>query len=292
MLEDALDIRRGISMKSRIKAFIAFLIFVLFTLAGTLLAQEKDVEGSKDHPLLPRMPNFYISGYEESEQGSSEFYDAEDNESVIEGHKWVISYTLKEGFLAPDQSKVRQNYVNIVRKIGGKVFDDLGEYLKIAKRDKEIWVYVWVSSEGKDYELTIVERPAEKQPMTDDTDAMASEIRATGHVVVYGIDFELDSYNLKLESEPKLKAIAEMLKANDSLNVYVVGHTDMSGELEYNLQLSEKRADAVVKSLVDDYGIEASRLKAKGVGSLCPVSSNHTWEGRKLNRRIELVEMR
>ena len=89
-----------------------------------------------------------------------------------------------------------------------------------------------------------------------------------------------------------IKAIAEMLKANSPLSVYVVGHTDMTGELEYNIQLSLKRAEAVVKALVDEYGIEASRLKAKGVGPLCPVSTNQTGAGRKLNRRIELVEMR
>lgn len=277
-------------MKSIIGVLIAFFIFILFILAGFLPGQEKDVEGSKDHPLLPRMQNYYIRSYEESDHGSSEFYDAEDNEYVIEGHKWVISYTLMEGFIAPDQSKVRQNYINAIRKIRGTVLDELGEYFKVTKADKETWIYIWVSPEGKDYELTIVERPAPKKEPAIDFKAMFSDLKATGHVAVYGIDFEHDSFNLKPESEPMFKAIAEMLKANDSLNVYVVGHTDMTGELEYNIQLSEKRAEAVVKALVNEYGIEASRLEAKGVGPLCPVSVNQTSEGRKLNRRIELVE--
>jgi len=279
-------------MKLLIKAFVASFILIFFMLSATSLAQQKDMEGSKDHPLLPRMPNYYISGYEEAEHGSSEFYDEKNNEYVIEGHKWVISYTLLEGFSPPDQSKVRQFYINAIKKSGGTLLDELGEYFKLTKGNKETWIYIWVSPEGKDYELTVVERPSAKEEITVDFKTMLSDLKASGHVVVYGIDFELDNFNLKPESEPVLKAIAEMLKANTSLNLYVVGQTDMSGELEYNIQLSKKRAEAVVKALVIGYGIEASRLKADGVGPLCPVSSNQTEEGRKLNRRIELVEMR
>ena len=279
-------------MKLLIKAFVASFILIFFMLSATSLAQQKDMEVSKDHPLLPRMSNYYISNFEETDHGSSEFYDEKNNEYLIEGHKWVISYTWMEGFSPPDQSKVRQFYINAIKKSGGTVLDELGEYLKLTKGNKETWIYVWVSPEGKDYELTVVERPSAKEEITVDFKTMLSDLKESGHVVVYGIDFELDSFNLKPESEPMLKAIAEMLKANTSLNLYVVGHTDMSGELEYNIQLSIKRAEAVVKALVSDYGIEASRLKANGLGPLCPISSNQSEEGRKLNRRIELVEMR
>ena len=278
-------------MKLLIKAFVASFILIFFMLSATSLAQQKDMEGSKDHPLLPRMSNYYISNFEETDHGSSEFYDEKNNEYLIEGHKWVISYTLMEGFSPPDQSKVRQFYINAIKKSGGTLLDELGEYFKLTKGNKETWIYIWVSPEGKDYELTVVERPSAKEEITVDFKTMLSDLKASGHVVVYGIDFELDNFNLKPESEPVLKAIAEMLKANTSLNLYVVGQTDMSGELEYNIQLSKKRAEAVVKALVIGYGIEASRLKADGVGPLCPVSSNQTEEGRKLNRRIELVEM-
>jgi outer membrane protein OmpA-like peptidoglycan-associated protein len=124
-----------------------------------------------------------------------------------------------------------------------------------------------------------------------DPEAMANDIEKTGHVAIYGIYFDFDSYVIKPESGPALKAIAEMLEANSSLKVYVVGHTDMIGKFEYNMELSKKRAEAVVKELVNKYGIQANRLKAKGVGPLCPVSTNKTEEGRKLNRRVELVGM-
>jgi len=276
-------------MKFRTKGLI--FISVFFLIIGFTFAQEEDVEGSKDHPLLSRMDNYYISGYEEFEYDSHEFYDAEDNEYVIEGHKWVIEYTLKEGIKPPGQLKVRQNYINAIKKIGGTILFDKGVYMKVEAENKESWIEVWVSSDGSDYTLTIVERTVMKQEVVADPDALAGDIKASGHAKVYGIYFDLDSYAIKPESEPTLQAIADMLKANSSLKVYVVGHTDMTGKLDYNMELSLKRAQSVVDTLISQ-GIAASRLQAQGVGPLCPVSTNSTEEGRKLNRRVELVEMK
>lgn len=276
-------------MKLRAKTFLS--IFLSILLAGVIFAEEEDVEGSKDHPLLSRMKDFYISGYEVFKYESHEFYDAEDNEYVIEGRKWVIEYTLKEGIEPPGQLKVRKNYINAIKKIGGTILFDRGLYMKVAIGEKESWIEVWASSDGSDYTLTIVERTIMEQEVVADPEAMAGNIRTTGHATVYGIYFDLDSYTVKPESEPTLEAIADMLIADSSLKVYVVGHTDMTGNLEYNLDLSARRAEAVVNELVNNYGIEADRLMAKGVGPLSPVSTNTTEEGRKLNRRVELVEM-
>jgi outer membrane protein OmpA-like peptidoglycan-associated protein len=276
-------------MKLRTKAFLGIILSILFV--GVAFAQEEDMEGSKDHPLLSRMKNFYISGYEELSYDSHEFYDAEDHEYIIEGHKWVIEYTLKEGVGAPGQLKVRKNYINAIKKIGGTILFDRGLYMKLARGNKESWIEVWASSDGSDYRLTIVERTIMEQEVVADPEALAGDIKTTGHAAVYGIYFDLDSYTIKPESEPTIEAIADMLKTNSSLRVYVIGHTDMTGELEYNMELSGKRAEAVVYALVDRYGIAEDRLKAKGVGPLSPVSTNKTEEGRKLNRRVELVEM-
>ncbi len=66
------------------------------------------------------------------------------------------------------------------------------------------------------------------------------------------------------ESKPNLKAIADMLKANWSLKLYVSGHTDIAGKFEYNVGLSIKRAKAIVKGLANDYGVTAGRLAGKG----------------------------
>lgn len=81
-----------------------------------------------------------------------------------------------------------------------------------------------------------------------------------------------------------------MLQQNGALKVYVVGHTDNQGAYAANLDLSQKRADSVVKALAGEYHIDPHRLLAKGVASLAPVASNDAETGRNKNRRVELVK--
>ena len=70
----------------------------------------------------------------------------------------------------------------------------------------------------------------------------------------------------------------------------IIGHTDNKGTLDYNLGLSGRRADAVVKALAAKYGIDAKRLTSRGLGPLAPIASNRSEEGQAKNRRVEMVE--
>ena len=79
------------------------------------------------------------------------------------------------------------------------------------------------------------------------------------------------------------------MKSDPSLNLYVVGHTDMKGALNYNVDLSKRRAAAVVKELTTKFSIASAKLTSYGVGPLAPVATNATDDGRKMNRRVELV---
>jgi outer membrane protein OmpA-like peptidoglycan-associated protein len=137
---------------------------------------------------------------------------------------------------------------------------------------------------------TIVEKQEMAQEVVADAKSMLSDTERKGSASVYGIYFDFDKADIKPESEPAIREIAKLLKDNRTLMVYVVGHTDNVGTLDYNLKLSKARADAVVRELVTKYGVEANRLKAHGVGSLAPVASNRTEEGRAKNRRVEVVE--
>jgi len=261
--------------------------FALFA-PGAALGQ--DIEGAKDHPLVSRLQDFYISEYEEFEFDEHMFYDASDKEYVIRGHKWVIGYDLKEGAAVPGQVKIRQNYINAIRKIGGEILYEQGT-MRVVRDDKEVWIDLWVAGNGDGYQLTIVEKTIMKQEVVADPKALAGDIREKGKVAVYGIYFDTDSAVIKPESEPTLKAISDMLKADGALKLYVVGHTDWVGKLDHNMDLSGKRAQSVVEALVSKHGIAAGRLVAKGAGPLAPVAANTTEEGRKLNRRVELVAM-
>jgi OOP family OmpA-OmpF porin len=112
----------------------------------------------------------------------------------------------------------------------------------------------------------------------------------TGHIALYGIYFDFDAAALRPESTPALEAIEKALGNDTSVKIYVVGHTDNQGSLEYNLGLSKRRAASVVEALTTTYGISSERLVAGGVGQMAPVASNRTEEGQGLNRRVELVE--
>jgi OOP family OmpA-OmpF porin len=139
--------------------------------------------------------------------------------------------------------------------------------------------------------LDVIEtRPMEAGMVTVDADAMANEISKTGHVAVYGIYFDTDKAEVKPESEAALDEIAKLLRRKKSLALVVVGHTDNQGSLEYNMDLSKRRAKAVVDILVKKYGIHAGRLQSWGAGYLSPAASNKTEAGRAKNRRVELVE--
>ena len=115
-------------------------------------------------------------------------------------------------------------------------------------------------------------------------------LEASGHVAVYGILFDTGKAELKAESEPVLAEIAQLLKGQPRLRLHVVGHTDNVGGFEQNLDLSRRRAEAVVKALVGRHGAAAARLRPFGASSAVPVESNRSEAGRAKNRRVELVE--
>jgi len=279
----------------RIQNKIVFCLSVGFLLAtGTAFAQE-DVAGSKDHPLLTRMPNFYIQDYEEKEFAQADFYNSKGEEIKVEGHKYYIEYEIKEGKKAPSELQILQNYENAIGKIGGSlVYEAAPEeaWLKVKKSGKITWIYVFAHCDGECYELTIVEKKRMVQEVFANAKNLAQDISSTGHASVYGILFDFNKAEVKPESEPTLKEIAKLLQQNLNLKLYVVGHTDNVGDFAYNMKLSQARADSVVKTLVSQYGIDANRLSAHGVGPLAPVTSNKTEEGRAKNRRVELVEQK
>jgi len=277
-------------MKRIGKVMFGILFGLLFT-AGLALAQE-DMPGSKDHPLLTRMPDFYISGYEYKEFDQSDFLNDKGEDIKIEGQKYHIEYEIMEEKKAPSELQILRNYENAIKKIGGStVYEAPGEtWLKVERGGKTTWIYVYAHCDGECYELTIVEKQAMVQEVVADAQSLARDISSTGHASVYGIHFDFNEAIVKPESELTLKEIAKLLKQEPNLKLYVVGHTDNVGEITYNMKLSLARAEAVVKALAEKYGVAQNRLDPYGVGPLVPVASNETEEGRTLNRRVELVK--
>ena len=99
--------------------------------------------------------------------------------------------------------------------------------------------------------------------------------------------FEHGSYKIKSISEPSLHKLYEKMKKDPKMKIEVGGHTDKSGNLDYNQFLSQKRAEEVKKHLVKK-GISGSRIIAKGYGIHKPIADNNTHEGASKNRRTEI----
>ncbi len=100
------------------------------------------------------------------------------------------------------------------------------------------------------------------------------------------VNFDFDSSVVKEHYFADISELAAFLKRFDDLQVDVEGHTDSVGPENYNQQLSQRRAQAVVDLLVNQHGIAASRLEAVGYGEARPVASNDTAAGRAENRRV------
>jgi OOP family OmpA-OmpF porin len=122
------------------------------------------------------------------------------------------------------------------------------------------------------------------------SDKVLEQLKQKGKASIYGVLFDYDKAVIKPESKQSLDVIAQVLEKNKKLSLYVVGHTDDKGSAEYNLDLSKRRANAVVKTLIADYGIAKTRLIPQGVGPYSPAATNKNELGRELNRRVELVE--
>ena len=115
------------------------------------------------------------------------------------------------------------------------------------------------------------------------------ELKQKGQAEIYGIYFDFASDKIKPESEPVLREIAEALTHNPAWILRVEGHTDNIGGDDYNMDLSQRRAESVKLALVTRYHIAAGRLTPQGFGATRPKEPNDTLAGRARNRRVELV---
>lgn len=113
------------------------------------------------------------------------------------------------------------------------------------------------------------------------------KLRVGNSLVLNNVFFDTDSDVLKAQSKTELDRLVALLVHNSGMQVEIGGHTDAIGSEEKNLNLSQRRAQAVVNYIVEN-GISADRLTSAGYGEAKPVASNDTEEGRALNRRTEV----
>ena len=122
-----------------------------------------------------------------------------------------------------------------------------------------------------------------------DEQGIGLALQTKGSVALEDVDFDPGASVLATGDLRSLTALATWLKADASRVVVLVGHTDASGGLAANVALGAKRADAIRARLVGALGVASRQVSAEGAGFLAPRASNLTDEGRRLNRRVEVV---
>ncbi len=141
-----------------------------------------------------------------------------------------------------------------------------------------------------------VTEPAPEAVQQQPKEAPLEEIPATEpqpgkykYCISLHIDFDIDKAEIRPEYKPEVAKVGDFMKKYDTTTAVIEGDTDNVGTYEHNMELSKRRAESVVNYLVDHFGIDRSRLTAKGYGSSRPIADNATDEGRQKNRRIDAI---
>lgn len=273
---------------------MAKFIFALF-FAVFVVQQSFSQSPCNPHPLFNILPNHSISGCEEKE------FDKMKMEFTDKDGTWIhyekAGYFLKTYYSfdgdwekRPSNAMIFQNYIQAVASKGGTVINESKSVVLLTlKSGGDTWWIQIQSDQSGTFSVSTVKEESMHQYIVLSAEDIAKEMKANGKATFYGIFFDTDKSDIKPESKETLEQMAKYLQTNPQINVFIVGHTDNIGAFEHNQQLSEKRAEAVVNYLIENYQIAASRLKGYGVSSLSPVSANTSEEGKSKNRRVEMV---
>lgn len=179
---------------------------------------------------------------------------------------------------------------------------DLGDFrfLSMVKEDEAISLLVSKSSAagflqiiragqaGPSVSVETKAAPLRSPDIESDGD-LAQTLISQGRVVLDDLVFETGSTVLDNGDFASLQALADLMADQEDLTIALVGHTDSTGSLDINIDISRKRAASVRERLATAYEVPRARMEADGMGYLAPIASNLTEEGREANRRVEAI---
>jgi outer membrane protein OmpA-like peptidoglycan-associated protein len=226
---------------------------------------------------LDYQPIFQCSGFRECGAKVADFYVDETH-----GKKLTDNNMLKNAYSG---ASVQDPQAFAAKRPGG----DTESYIFIFAAYQDNYVEPDAGKRVAIFLEEVVTTPMQDRMILLDAAELERGISDAGRIALYGIYFDFDQATIRPESKPQLSEMAKLLREQPDLGVYIVGHTDNKGGLDYNLDLSKRRANAVVQALATDFQIARDRLTPMGVASLSPVSSNTTEAGRAKNRRVEMV---
>jgi outer membrane protein OmpA-like peptidoglycan-associated protein len=259
---------------------------LLISVSAVCSAQTQDKEGCTDSPLIGRFPGSVITDCKNMDDDKFTFTLDGSKQKAVEGEFHRIRYEFPK---TASKAQVVRNLNTALRRAGYTMVYDSGDYGDFTGHMGKTWIQIEISTGGGIDETIVVEK-ALTQDVVANAAELSTNLKGAGHAVVNGIFFDTGKAEVKVESTAALDEVAKLLKENASLKLYVVGHTDTTGGLAANLDLSRKRAAAVVDMLVSKYSVAADRLSAFGAGPYAPLASNDSEDGRAMNRRVELVK--
>jgi outer membrane protein OmpA-like peptidoglycan-associated protein len=259
--------------------------------------------GDKNYPSSLVVEGVLLSNIYERPENVSPYELFRSYQKVLESADFDILLACKEGDCSSKQS-VKATYGYPKNEIENRKYQQkmktstqtwlvgwANHYISAKKKtaEKTFYVMIIISDQKNLYSVDVVEvEEMEEGNIELSPKLLKDKIASEGKVVLDGIFFETGKDILKETSKPSLNTISNFLKENKNLNFYVVGHTDDTGNLESNISLSGKRAEAVVAALVE-LGISKAQLSSHGVGPFAPAANNSTDSGKAKNRRVELV---
>jgi outer membrane protein OmpA-like peptidoglycan-associated protein len=138
----------------------------------------------------------------------------------------------------------------------------------------------------------LIGRHMDKQAEELQNDLEGAVVQRVGEGILItfheGLQFDFNSYELKPETKINLDKLSDILNKYDDTNILIEGHTDNIGSEEYNLTLSEKRAEAAKRFLINS-SVDHVRLSSIGYGLSQPIADNNEKWGRQVNRRVEVA---
>lgn len=182
--------------------------------------------------------------------------------------------------VVPDVSKSAEPETIVTVKDSGKIINVLPDSADLSPVQAET-LQQPSDNVSKTDTVPVVEKVVEQEQIE-------KEIAAVRSIPSNLITFGANNSTLAHSSIPVLEQLVTVLNANMALKLRIEGHTDLSGDPEKNRLLSKERAERVKLFLINS-GIAADRLSTEGFGSDKPVADNSTSEGRKKNRRVELI---
>jgi outer membrane protein OmpA-like peptidoglycan-associated protein len=241
-----------------------------------------------------------------SADGKRAYYSSFKDDSYGEKDIYVASFIeFKEKPLAIVKGTVKDAYGNVPKDVVIVVSDNetgevVGTYIPNSKTGNYLFILppganynISYEAEGYLFKSENIDIPEDANYFQINKAIELEPIQIGSKIVLNNIFFDFDKATLRDISKTELEKLTKLMEINSKICVEISGHTDAKGNEDYNLKLSQDRAQAVVNYLINR-GIDKKRMIAKGYGKSKPIADNYNadgsenLEGMQLNRRVEL----